>query len=241
MLRILIAMLALVLGAVPPNAEAGKFPKQVRVYQGDAPMQMHFFEHDTFGPAFRGAAFIAFVGGTNSNSLGHKVSALMVEPDGNSARPADFLTGIHRHNEDNRWARPVGVVSDRAGNLYVSSDDDTHVVLRIESDGSHGTAVEDEATDVPADFALGQNCPNPFNSTTTIRFALPAGGPVELDIYNLAGQRVARLVSGRLEAGEHALTWHARDAVGGAVATGVYLYRLFSGQLAQTRKLLFLQ
>jgi glucose/arabinose dehydrogenase len=104
------------------------------------------------------------------------------------------------------------------------------------------TAVLEERTAaVPGDFALQQNRPNPFNSDTVIRFALPTHGEVELHVYNLTGQRVATLVEGAREAGTYAVRWDGRNASGQPLASGVYLYRLRSGERVESRKLLLLK
>ncbi|MHB8080488.1 MAG: Ig-like domain-containing protein, partial [Candidatus Krumholzibacteriia bacterium] len=94
-------------------------------------------------------------------------------------------------------------------------------------------------TDVPVApaFALAQNCPNPFNPATTIRFALPAAGPVRLVVFDPRGRRVAALVEGELAAGDHAVLWRGLDDRGAAVASGTYLYRLEAGGRVETRRL----
>ena len=87
------------------------------------------------------------------------------------------------------------------------------------------------------------NCPNPFNSSTAIRLALPADKAVELDVINLAGQRVATLVNGVREAAMHSVSWDGRDDDGRELASGVYLSRLRTGagQPVATRKLVLLR
>ena len=92
---------------------------------------------------------------------------------------------------------------------------------------------------LPPFFNLDQNYPNPFNSDTVIRFALPTSENVELAIFNLAGQRVAKLADGMREAGVYAIRWDGRDDNGRELASGVYLYRLRTGdgQQVETRKL----
>ena len=104
------------------------------------------------------------------------------------------------------------------------------------------TAVEtsDQAS-VPQSFSLEQNAPNPFNSNTVIRFALPQPSQVELAIYNLLGQPVAVLVQGPSEAGTFSVRWDGRDQAGRAVTSGVYLYQLRAGEYTAVRKLLLLQ
>ena len=104
------------------------------------------------------------------------------------------------------------------------------------------TAVEtfDQAS-VPQAFSLAQNAPNPFNSETVIRFALPQPSQVELTIYNLLGQPVAILVQGSSAAGTFSVRWDGRDQAGRAVTSGVYLYQLRAGEYTEVRKLLLLQ
>ena len=104
------------------------------------------------------------------------------------------------------------------------------------------TAVEmSDQTSVPQAFALAQNAPNPFNSNTIIRFALPQPSQVELTIYNLLGQPVAVLVQGPSAAGTFSVRWNGRDQAGRAVTSGVYLYQLRAGEYTAVRKLLLLQ
>jgi hypothetical protein len=86
---------------------------------------------------------------------------------------------------------------------------------------------------------LRGNFPNPFNPSTTIRFALAAAGPATLDIYDISGRRVRRLLSGAaLPVGEHRVIWDGRDDAGRVAAAGVYLVSLktrekaFSGKIA---------
>ena len=82
------------------------------------------------------------------------------------------------------------------------------------------TAIEDNRA-VPIDFLLEQNYPNPFNPGTTIKFALPYSGDVVLDVYNLLGERVARLVNGKISAGYHEVQFDARG-----LSSGIYIYRI---------------
>jgi len=94
---------------------------------------------------------------------------------------------------------------------------------------------------LPDDYALEQNFPNPFNSSTTVRFALPAGGPTRLEIYNILGQTVKALLNEELSAGYHAVEWNGTDNHGGEVATGVYFYRIVSGNFTAYKKMLLLK
>ena len=88
---------------------------------------------------------------------------------------------------------------------------------------------------LPQHFTLSQNFPNPFNNSTLIRFELPQSGEVELAIYNLAGQQVAKLVEGVREAGTYTIRWDGKDDSGKELASGVYLSPV-AGVQVETRE-----
>jgi hypothetical protein len=89
---------------------------------------------------------------------------------------------------------------------------------------------------------LDQNRPNPFNPTTTISFSLPEACEVRLEVYDVSGRLVARLVDGRkLGAGTHEADWNGRDVSGGTAASGVYIYRLIAGKETISRKMVLLR
>lgn len=96
---------------------------------------------------------------------------------------------------------------------------------------------------VPREFALHAPYPNPFNPAVNIRYDLPAAAKVTVEIYNLLGQRVARLADTVQPAGEHLLRWDAGAANGaGAEApTGVYFLRVQAGEQVKTQKLLLIR
>ena len=90
---------------------------------------------------------------------------------------------------------------------------------------------------LPTDFALGQNYPNPFNPSTIIPYQLPTSAHVRLEVFNLLGQRLATLVDAEQAAGIHTAQWDATDAAGRAVGAGVYIYRLSSGEMTESRRM----
>jgi len=81
------------------------------------------------------------------------------------------------------------------------------------------TDIEEES--LPKEFALDQNYPNPFNPSTAIQFALPKESHVQLEIFNLLGERMVTLVNETRQAGYYSEQF---DATG--LASGLYLYRL---------------
>jgi hypothetical protein len=97
------------------------------------------------------------------------------------------------------------------------------------------------AEGLPPGYRLRQNYPNPFNPRTEIRYTLPRGAHVRLEIFNLLGQRVAVLADGPMEAGEHTAVWKADEAGNGGRASGVYFYRLQAGEFAAVKKMIYLK
>ncbi len=94
----------------------------------------------------------------------------------------------------------------------------------------------EENPDLPDRYALEPNYPNPFNPVTTIRFALPSSEQVTLDVFDVVGRRVARLVDTRLPAGFHETRWNANR-----FASGMYVYRIRAGTYQQSRAMILLR
>jgi hypothetical protein len=93
----------------------------------------------------------------------------------------------------------------------------------------------------PETFVLHANMPNPFNPETTIRFELPHGSVVKLEVFDVLGQRVRTLVAQELSAGMHQVVWNGRNESGAPVGNGLYLYRLEAGDFAQMRRMMLLK
>jgi chitinase len=89
---------------------------------------------------------------------------------------------------------------------------------------------------IPMQFTLKQNYPNPFNPTTTIEFSLATGVHVQLEIYNMIGEKIATLINENLNAGVHKVTW---DASG--MSSGTYVYQLRSGEHLISKKMIMLK
>jgi len=94
---------------------------------------------------------------------------------------------------------------------------------------------------IPRSFKLLQNYPNPFNPVTTIAFYLPHSADVQLEIYDLLGQKIRTLLKGRKIAGRHEVKWDGKDGGGREVASGVYVYQLKTEGIIQNRKMVLLR
>jgi len=88
----------------------------------------------------------------------------------------------------------------------------------------------------PLVYWLGQNHPNPFNSSTKISFSLPVAGPVVLSVHDVLGRSVAVLVNGMVNAGEHQLDFTPVN-----LSSGVYFVRMQSDGYSQQRSIVYLK
>ncbi len=95
--------------------------------------------------------------------------------------------------------------------------------------------LELRTAETPIRFQV-ENFPNPFNPSTTFRYAIPKPTPVNLKIFNILGEEVESLVNKELPVGIYELTWDASH-----LASGMYFYRLEAEGFVQTKKLLLLK
>ncbi|MCP4582835.1 MAG: T9SS type A sorting domain-containing protein, partial [candidate division Zixibacteria bacterium] len=96
--------------------------------------------------------------------------------------------------------------------------------------------IEDEIAELPAEFALHNVYPNPFNAEATISYSLAQASDISIEIYNLMGQRVAMPYDGFQSAGQHNLIWKAAD-----YASGTYLVKMTNGEKSQTVRVTLLK
>jgi hypothetical protein len=94
---------------------------------------------------------------------------------------------------------------------------------------------------VPAAFALRRNVPNPFTESTSIRFDLPERSHVVIEILDVGGRLVHKLVDETRAADRHHETWDGRDVSGAEVGPGVYFLRMKAGDFSATRKVMVLR
>lgn len=96
--------------------------------------------------------------------------------------------------------------------------------------------VRNISTEIPSDYSLSQNFPNPFNPSTGIRYAIPKDGTVTLKVFDALGREIETLVSERQQAGTYEATFNAAD-----YTSGTYFYRLTSGSYSETRKMILIK
>ncbi len=130
--------------------------------------------------------------------------------------------------------------------FYSQGDEDYFFCEQLECISTYNYSIETSAHDellIP-ELTLS-NYPNPFNPITSIVFNLPEEGEVQLDIYNIKGQKVKQLVSDsayQLSAGQHSVVWDGKDENNKTVSSGIYMYQLkVNGEAIASKKCLLLK
>ena len=124
-----------------------------------------------------------------------------------------------------------------------------NVVNRYLSDFEFTEVMVDELTAVmtevkindqqmlPIQWALSQNYPNPFNPETEISFHVPKSSHVIIEVYNLLGQRLQKIVDEKKEVGIYQARWDGCDENGRAVGSGIYIYKIQAGGFVAMKKM----
>ena len=94
---------------------------------------------------------------------------------------------------------------------------------------------------IPYEYRLDNNYPNPFNPNTMIHYSLAEPGYTSIEIYNILGQKVISLINEYKEPGEYQAIWNGRNSSESEVASGVYFYRIRSGDFVESKKMLLLR
>ncbi|MBD3233098.1 MAG: T9SS type A sorting domain-containing protein [candidate division Zixibacteria bacterium] len=110
---------------------------------------------------------------------------------------------------------------------------EVYQAAKIRADLTTSSVDDGNETVIPRSTKLSQNYPNPFNAQTKIVFGLNNRSDVNLKVYNLLGEEVATLAYGKYDAGLHSVNWNAADQ-----SSGVYFYRLETGEDTITRKMI---
>ena len=93
----------------------------------------------------------------------------------------------------------------------------------------------------PEKFFLSQNYPNPFNPITNIKYEIPKKSKVEINVYDISGQRVKTLVNEIKVPGYWSTYWDGSNNFGQRVSSGMYLYTIVTNDYKKSRKLIFMK
>jgi hypothetical protein len=93
-----------------------------------------------------------------------------------------------------------------------------------------------ESDVLPNNYSLSQNFPNPFNPITKIRYKIPEGNFVTLDLFDVLGQKVENLINEEKLNGEYEIQFD-----GSSLSSGIYFYQLKAGSYVETRKMVLMK
>ncbi|MBN1481919.1 T9SS C-terminal target domain-containing protein [candidate division KSB1 bacterium] len=131
---------------------------------------------------------------------------------------------------------PIGTAGKHNVKVLVSDGDLTIEQEWIVTVEKVVTALQLDEKNIPTHYSLGQNYPNPFNAKTSIRYGLPAPGKVSIELFNIRGERVKTAVENPANAGYFVF---ALD--GSELASGIYVYKIQSGDFIACKKLIVLK
>lgn len=103
------------------------------------------------------------------------------------------------------------------------------------------TGIEEGADHGPRPAAVGPSYPNPFSNTTTIGYSVPSASRVKIAVYDMRGALVAELVDASVPAGEHWVNWDGCGSGGEPVSSGMYMYRLETGNGSSSGKMILIR
>lgn len=149
------------------------------------------------------------------------------------------------------WVAPADIVGDTTAyfiiktGIYPDNSDPIFYDIAIDeltlTKRGGASAVKQKPAVLLTDFTLYPNCPNPFNPSTTLRFAMPKTAEITLAIYDINGRLVRKLMQETLNSGTYSITWDGRDSRGNIQPSGVYLCRLQSGSYSKTQRLILMK
>jgi hypothetical protein len=176
--------------------------------------------------------------GDGQYTIGDAVAFLQSVASGTCADSRTLLAGessLAPEEIEGLSAEETAWLDQTIGRMRLSPDQKAALEMSL-----HGAG---RPAELPRAFSLEQNSPNPFNPSTTIAYAVPEGRTVRvtLEVFNLRGALVRRLVDSGRGPGVYRAMWDGRDGSGVECGGGVYLYRLRAGEFVKVRKMVLLK
>ena len=204
----------------------------------------------------------AYACGTSSNIMKNSVVIVPVELESFTASvngnnvTLNWVTAtelnnlgfqIERQAEEQNWMK-VGFVDGHGTStepqIYNFTDAGlasgvyNYRIKQVDFDGSYHyyNLKKEVEIGAPDSYDLSQNYPNPFNPTTKIKYSVPADGFVNISVYNVLGEKVTDIVNSIQKAGRYEVTFDATN-----IASGMYIYRMESGNFVSVKKMMILK
>ncbi len=192
-------------------------------YNGTLPVELSAFNSSVRG----NNVTLNWTTSSERNNSGFEVERML--PSGNWAK-IGFVAGAGNSNELKEY-------SYKDNNLNIGSY--SYRLKQVDFNGNYEyfNLQNEVLIGVPVSFELGQNYPNPFNPSTKISFALPVDSRVTLEIYDMSGKLVQRLLNNE----QKSANYYVVDFNASGLSSGMYFYSLRAGSFAETKKMLLVK
>lgn len=160
---------------------------------------------------------------------------ITLNPGFHALEGSDFNAYIDQSFSENDNSRQIG------NHLLVSNRSTINEIPESEEPIEEPLNNDDILVNIPDEYCIFPNYPNPFNPSTTIRYGLPEQSKVELHVYNIRGQLIKTLDSVVHEAGYHEVTWNGDDNNGKTVSSGIYFYKLQTPEFTSIKRMILLK
>ena len=141
-------------------------------------------------------------------------------------------------NDDNDYGAAAG---QSGGSGTLNGGSLRYAAIDLEFQEANTSSSTHENTITPVAGHLSQNYPNPFNPTTTIAYNMIEAGEVTIEVFNIKGQKVKTLVNEHMTAGNQSVTWDGKDTNNKSVSSGIYFYKMKSGNYVSTKKMILMK
>lgn len=175
----------------------------------------------------------------------HNIRMGMIDQNG-QVMPSGGNTSVDVTNHIKNQSKPIICKIDNI-NAYVawidgiSSGKEEILGIYMKKINTSGFTANDDIININQPVALYQNYPNPFNPVTKIQFSIMKKDRVVIDVYNIKGQKVKTLMNDVCDSGKHSVIWNGLDQNNREVSSGVYYYRVKSGNFEQTKKMVLVK
>jgi len=178
-------------------------------------------------------------GGGPRNSFGKDVES-RVSPGGQQDFWGSSLASLDSDGDGFSNGRELG---DQTGSWRPGQPNPGNIAnVSNPGDASSKPSTTDVANfEIPIEYKLLNNYPNPFNPATTIAFEIPQSENVTLKIYSMDGQLVKTLADGNYPAGKFQKVWNGKNEAGNNVSSGIYLYRLTAGNFNSSARMILMK
>jgi hypothetical protein len=195
-------------------------------------------------PQVPGGGDISFFAKSFTHDYG--VERFKVGVSTTGTNPADFtiISGANYIEAPLNWTEYSYSLGDYAEqNIYVGIQcvSNDAFILFVDDVTITGSVSNEDGVAPVFTTELKGNYPNPFNPETTIRYSVRENSPVTIDIFNVRGQRVRRLVNETVNAGDHTVVWHGTDDNGRSVSSGIYYFKMNAGKYSSTKKMIMMK